>query len=243
VPDPLVVEAADAADVAQRAASVIADAVRDRPDAALLLATGNSPMATYAELARMRARGELDTSRLRPFQLDEYLGLGTDDARSLVGWMRRSFTEPLGIADERVTWLDVAGDAEQGCARYARAVREAGGYDLAVLGLGPNGHLGFNEPPAAVDAPTRVVDLAPESLVSNAVYWGEEAVPRRAATAGMDLILEADRVLLIVAGAHKQAILERTLHGDPSPDCPASLLRTRDGVTVVADRAALGRVS
>ena len=87
--------------------------------------------------------------------------------------MRRSFTQPLGIADERVTWLDVAGDPEESCARYARAVRAAGGFDLAILGLGPNAHLGFNEPPSPADAPTRVVELTPESLVSNAVYWGE----------------------------------------------------------------------
>jgi glucosamine-6-phosphate deaminase len=241
VPEPQVIEAADAADLARRSARLIADEIVERPDAALLVATGNSPMATYGELERLYALGELDTSRVRPFQLDEYLDLDDVDERSLVGWMRRTFTGPLGIGDDRVTWLDVARDAEQGCARYARAVRDAGGYDLAVLGLGPNGHLGFNEPPAAVDAPTRVVDLAPESIVSNAVYWGEGAVPRRAVTAGMDLIMEARRVLVIVSGAHKRAILERTLTGEPSPDCPASLLRLRDGVTIAADRASLGR--
>jgi glucosamine-6-phosphate deaminase len=239
MPRPLIVEAVDAAELARRSALLIADAIQLRPDAALLLATGNSPMATYDELAGMRERGTLDTSRVRVFQLDEYLGLGADDPRSLAGWMRRSFTEPLGIPDERVTWLDVDGDVEEGCARYARAVRAAGGYDLAVLGLGPNGHLGFNEPPASADAPTRAIDLAPESLISNAVYWGDD-VPRRAATAGMDLIMEARSVLVIVSGAHKQAILSRMLEGEPSPDCPASWLRLRDGVIVAADRAALG---
>ena len=240
MPDPLIVEADDPADLARRSARLIADAIRERPDAALLLATGNSPMATYVELAGMRERGEVDSSGVRPFQLDEYLELGPDDPRSLAGWMRRSFTEPLGIADDRVTWLEAEGDLEASCARYASAVREAGGYDLAVLGLGPNGHLGFNEPPSAADAPTRVIDLAPESIVSNAVYWGDD-VPRRAVTAGMDLIMEARQVLVIVAGAHKQEILRRMLEGEPSPDCPASLLRLRDGVVVAADRAALGR--
>jgi glucosamine-6-phosphate deaminase len=239
--EPRIVEAADAADIASRGAGLIADAIRARPDAALLVATGNSPMATYAELAFLRARGELDTARVRPFQLDEYLGLGRDDPRSLVGWMKRSFTEPLGIADERVTWLEASGDIEASCARYACEVRAAGGFDLAILGLGPNAHLGFNEPPSPADAPTRAVELTPESLVSNAVYWGEGSVPTRAVTAGMDLIMEARAVLLLVSGAHKQAILLRTLMGAISPDCPASLLRLRDGVTIVADRAALGR--
>jgi glucosamine-6-phosphate deaminase len=238
--DPLIVEAADAADLARRSARLIADVIGLRPRAALLLATGNSPMATYGELARMQQRGELDSSGVRPFQLDEYVGLGPGDPRSLAGWMRRSFTEPLGIVDDRVTWLEASGDIEASCARYAGAVRDAGGYDLAVLGLGPNGHLGFNEPPSAVDAPTREVELAPESLVSNAVYWGDD-VPRRAVTAGMDLIMQARSVLLVVSGSHKRAILARMLEGEPSPLCPASLLRRRDGVTVVADRAALGR--
>jgi glucosamine-6-phosphate deaminase len=238
--DPHLVEAADAADLAHRSARVIADAITEDPRAALLVATGNSPMATYAELAELHARGELDTSKVRPFQLDEYLDLRPDDPRSLSGWMRRSFTRPLGIADERVTWLEADGDIDESCARYARAVRAAGGFDLAVLGLGPNGHLGFNEPPSAADAPTREVVLTPESLASNAVYWGDD-VPRRAVTAGMDLIMRARRVLVLVSGGHKQTILERMLAGAPSADCPASLLRLRDGVTVVADRAALGR--
>ena len=238
--DPLIVEAADAAELARKSARLIADVLRADPRAALLLATGNSPLATYEELAELVRRGELDSSQVRPFQLDEYLDLRPDDPRSLAGWMRRSFTGPLGIADDRVTWLDVSGDVTAGCAAYAQAVRDAGGFDLAVLGLGPNGHLGFNEPPSAADAPTREVELTPESLVSNAVYWGDD-VPRRAATAGMDLIMAARRVLVIVSGAHKQAILARMLEGDPSPDCPASLLRLRDGVTVAADRAALGR--
>jgi glucosamine-6-phosphate deaminase len=238
--DPLIVEAADAAELARCSARLIADAVRERPDAAVLVATGNSPMATYAELAALRRRGELDSSGVRPFQLDEYLDLEADDPRSLADWMRRSFTVPLGIADERVTWLEVGDDVEAGCASYAAAVRGAGGYDLAVLGLGPNGHLGFNEPPSPPDAPTREVALAPASLVSNAVYWGDD-VPRRAVTAGMDLIMEARAVLVIVSGSHKRAIVERMLEGEPSPDCPASLLRLRGAVTVAADRASLGR--
>jgi glucosamine-6-phosphate deaminase len=236
--EPLIVEAADPAELARTSAQLIAGAIREEPRAALLLATGNSPMATYAELAAMHGRGDLDSSGVRPFQLDEYLDLGPGDPRSLAGWMRRSFTAPLEIADARVTWLEATGDLTASCARYVHAVREAGGYDLAVLGLGPNGHLGFNEPPSPADAPTRVVELTPESLISNAAYWGDD-VPRRAITTGMDLIMQARRVLVIVSGAHKKEILARTLEGEPSPDCPASLLRLRDDVTVVADRAAL----
>ncbi len=231
---------ADAAAVARAAAAFIAAEIGRSPELSVLVATGGSPMATYAELAGMRARGELDALRVRAIQLDEYLDLPPGDARSLAGWMERSFTEPLGISRERAIRLEVAGDAEAGCRAFDAAVDAAGGIDLAVLGLGPNGHLGFNEPPSDVDAGTRVVALTPESIVSNASYWGEGNVPPRAATAGMRLIMQARRVLLIVTGERKRAILQRTLAEPPTPLVPASLLRLREGVTVICDRDAMG---
>ena len=178
---------------------------------------------------------------MRPFQLDEYLELGPDDPRSLAGWMRRSFTEPLGIADDRVTWLEASGDLEASCARYAQ--RGARRRRLRPRRARARPERAPRVQRAARPRPTRRrawSTSTPESLVSNAVYWGDD-VPRRAVTAGMDLIMEARSVLLIVSGAHKQEILARMLEGEPSPDCPASLLRLRDGVIVAADRAALGR--
>ncbi|MDB4981639.1 MAG: glucosamine/galactosamine-6-phosphate isomerase [Myxococcales bacterium] len=239
MPDPQIERERDPAALARRAAHLIADAIALRPDAAIMVATGSTPMATYAELAEMRERGELDTSRVRAVQLDEYLGLtGDDDPRSLYGWMRRSFAEPLGIDDARVLRLDVSGDAEAGCRAFDEAIDRAGGLDLAILGLGPNGHLGFNEPPSQPDSPSRTIELTPESLASNAPYWGGlEHTPRRAATAGMRVIMQARAVLLLVSGAHKREILSRTLDEEPTPDVPSSLLRLRDGVTVVCDRA------
>ena len=231
---------ADAHALARASAALIAREIERSRSLAVLVATGGSPMATYAELAALRARGELDTSHVRAVQLDEYLDLAPGDPRSLAGWMERSFNEPLGIARERVIRLDVAVDAEAGCRVFDAAVEAGGGIDLAVLGLGPNGHLGFNEPPSAADAPSRVVSLTPESIASNAAYWGEGNVPLRAATAGMRLIMQARRVLLIVTGERKRAILQRTLAEPPSPLVPASLLRLRAGVTVLCDRDAIG---
>jgi glucosamine-6-phosphate deaminase len=244
VADPHVEIEADADALAVRAARAIADTIARRPDATIMVATGSTPMATYAELAAMRRRGELDTSRVRAVQLDEYLGLtGDDDPRSLHGWMRRSFTEPLGIDDARVLRLDVSGDAEAGCRAFDEAIDAGGGLDLAILGLGPNGHLGFNEPPSEPGAPSRTVELTPESLASNAPYWGGlEHTPRRAATAGMRVIMQARAVLLLVSGAHKREILGRTLDGPPTPDVPSSLLRLRGAVTIVCDAAARGPV-
>jgi glucosamine-6-phosphate deaminase len=221
-------------------ASWLMESIREQPEAALVAATGNTPMGMYIEVAQRRSRGLIDTSRLRVFQLDAYLGLLPEDPRALIGWTRRSFIEPLGIAEANVVRL--AGDAPdswEACRRYESAVREAGGFDISILGLGPNGHLGFNEPPSPPDAPTRVVDLTPESIDSNARYWGgRDQVPMQALTCGMDLLLAARRTLLLVSGAHKHQILHRALEGPQSPDVPASYLQLARNVTVLADRAA-----
>lgn len=221
-------------------ADIIAGLIAAQPSAVVVPATGDTPMGIYEELAARRARGELEASGLRVFLLDEYLGIAADDPRSLYGWLARSLVAPLGIPEASVVRL--RGDAEDiqaECAAYERAVAEAGGFDIAILGLGPNGHIGFNEPPSEPDSPTRVIDLAPESVESNARYWGEtEQVPRRGVTAGMRLLLSSRHTLLVVSGAHKQDILRRTLTGPATPDVPASLLQKAANVTVLADRAA-----
>jgi glucosamine-6-phosphate deaminase len=231
----------DSAAMSELVAGRILDVIRDAPDAALLVATGSSPMGAYAELARrVRAEG-VDTSRLRIFQLDEYLDLEEGDRRSLYGWMRRAVLEPLAIPAANVVRLPSVVPDEAAARRdYEAAVRAAGGFTLAILGLGPNGHLGFNEPPSGSEAPTRIVDLTPESVVSNSAYWGgPEQTPRRAITAGMDLILAAKQVLLIVTGAHKRGILEQTVAGPETPEVPASYLRRCAG-EIICDRAAWG---
>jgi glucosamine-6-phosphate deaminase len=196
-------------------------------------------MGLYRELGRLASSG-LDVGAVRLVQLDEYLGIPAEDRRSLYGWTLRGVAGPLGIGPDRIVRLRGDDpDPEAACARYDAAVGRLGGIDLAILGLGPNGHLGFNEPPSPADAPTRVVDLTPESLASNARYWGTEAdVPPRALTCGMRLILSARRVLLVAAGAHKREILARALSEAPGPHLPASYLREHPAATILADAAA-----
>ncbi len=227
--------------LSQAAADLVADLLTVKPDARLVVATGETPLGLYRNLADRKGPGEVDTSRLRVFQLDEYLGLTVDDSRSLYRWMREAFLEPLAIPDHQVTRLpgDAASPSEA-CREYDQAIERAGGYDLAILGLGPNGHLGFNEPPSDADAPTRVVTLTPESVRSNARYWGgEDRVPRQALTAGMKHLLAARHILLLVSGQGKREILARTLEGPMTPEVPASFLQRAPRVTMIADRDAM----
>jgi glucosamine-6-phosphate deaminase len=227
--------------LSQLGADIIAQTLAEKPGAAILVATGNTPMGIYREVARRQDAGELDARQVRVFQLDEYLGLdGPDDYRSLNGWTQRSFVEPLGIPDAQVTPLRADGDLQRACADYDAAVAAAGGIDLAIMGLGPNGHLGFNEPPSGPDSPTRVIDLAEASIESNAVYWGgRDNVPRTAMTAGMNVILGASQIVLVVAGKHKRDILARAISGPVTDDVPSSWLQRASNVTILADREAM----
>jgi glucosamine-6-phosphate deaminase len=231
----------DYAALSQAAADLIAEAIRSKPDALLLLATGDTPMGAYRELGERHRRGEIDSARLRVAQLDAYAGMAEGDHRSLYGWMVSAFTDPLDVPENRIIRLDGRLPPAIACRDYDAAVADAGGFDLAVLGLGPNGHLGFNEPPIERDAPTRLVPLTPASLRSNARYWGGvDNVPREALTCGLASMLAAREILLIVSGAHKREILSETLAPMPSADVPASWLQTASGdVTVLADREAL----
>ena len=227
-------------DLSREAARRAAALLRDNPASAVIVATGETPMGMYRELAELKQQGAFDTSRLRIFQLDEYLGVGEDDERSLYGWMKRSFLDPLGIRDDQVVLLrGDAADPEEECRAFDRAVQQVGGLDLAILGLGMNGHLGFNEPPAAPDLPSRVVALSPESISGSARYWGpDDEVPKQALTAGMAQILTAKAALLLVSGERKRSILRDTLEGAISPDVPSSYLQGPGNVTVLADRDA-----
>lgn len=227
--------------VARLAGDRVEDVFRARPEASVLPATGNTPLPLYHLLAK-RSESGMATSRLHVFQLDEFVGVAEDDPRSLYGWMRRVFLEPLHIPESRVTRLrGDAGDLDAECARYDAEVEAAGGIDLAILGLGIDGHLGYNEPPSPAVAPTRVVRLRPESTRSARAYWASDSdVPERGLTAGMAAILGARTVLLLVTGRHKRPILQQMLHGPVGPGIPASYLREHDGATLIADIDAFG---
>jgi glucosamine-6-phosphate deaminase len=236
-----VVRASTADAAAVFAADIIERSIEERPGLSLLPATGTTPMPVYRLLGERHRQG-MRANGLHIFQLDDYVGVSGDDPRSLYGWMHRELLESLEIGPDRVTRLrGDAPDLDGACRAYDAAVEEAGGIDLALLGLGLDGHLGYNEPPSPADAPTRVVTLLPQSRATAASYWPPgHTTPDRGITAGMTVILGSTAVILLVTGAHKREILRRVLNGPVGPEVPASFLRTMDNVTVVADGEALG---
>ena len=227
-------------DLDRRGADLVAGWLGVHPSATLMPALGESALGLYRELAGLRTTGRFDTRNLRLVQLDEYLGLSRGDRRRLRDWLERDVAAPLDVPAERVIELPSdAPDPAAACRAYDAAVAAAGGVDVAVLGLGPNGHLGFNEPPSGPDATSRAVELTDASIESNARYWGgRDAVPARALTAGMDVILAARRALLVVSGARKRDVLRRLVLDAPSDDLPASHLRGIAGAVLLADSAA-----
>jgi glucosamine-6-phosphate deaminase len=235
VTEPSVVVCDDYDALSRSAADLVEARIAENPSLNLLAATGNTPMGLYAEL--VRRKDSLDASEVRVFQLDEYAGVGSDDRRSLLAWLVRSLTAPLGVPEERIVRLATDMEPSAACAAFEEELRAAGGFDLSILGIGANGHLGFNEPPSDADAPTREVALSDASIATSAGYWGDD-VPTRALTVGMRELLASREILLLASGASKRAIVRRALHGAVTPEVPASYLRQAERVTVVVDRAA-----
>ncbi|MDQ1176405.1 glucosamine-6-phosphate deaminase [Microbacterium sp. SORGH_AS 421] len=207
-------------------------------DGVLGVATGSSPLALYAALVRRRAEG-LRTEGLRLFALDEYVGLSTDDPRSYAAYVRSVIAEPLGIPAENVRVPRGSTDADG--AAYERAIAEAGGVDVQVVGIGRNGHIGFNEPGSNAETRTRVVELDESTRRANAEHFDGDLtqVPTHALTQGVATILSARRIVLVAAGSAKAAALRSALAGPVTADNPASFLQRHPDVTVVADPDAL----
>ncbi|MGH9533479.1 MAG: 6-phosphogluconolactonase [Terriglobales bacterium] len=219
------------------AAEHIAAALSGKPDAVLGLPTGNTPVPVYQVLL---ARRDVDLSRLRVAMLDEYLGAG-DRPISFYQWLRSHVLAAAHVGPERI--LRMPSNPEgiaAACAAYDRALAAWGGCDLQLLGLGLNGHIGFNEPGSPGDSLTRVVPLSASTRDANEEYWQGEEVPEFGVTTGIAVILRAKRIILLVNGERKAGTLRRALEGPIGAECPASFLRRHPDVLVLADRAAAG---
>ena len=218
-------------------ADIVCDVVRAVPNAVVTFATGQSAIPIYRALAERVGRGEIDFSWVRVFELDGYVGIPLDDRRSLFAWLMRDVIVPLHIPESAVTRL--RGETSHpvlACREYDQALDRAGGYDLAVLGLGPNGHIAFNEPPADPGSDAHLLDVTDESVESAVRYWGSrDEVPRRAITTGLRRLIAARRVLLVARGEAKRAALARALESQADPMTPASFLNRSADVTFLTD--------
>ena len=213
--------------MSRRAADIVADTVGRHPACAITVPTGSTPLGMYQELIRRVDAGTLDLSRVQIFCLDEYLGTSPDDVASLTGWLQREFLVPARIPEENIHYIPAtADDPDAAAERYEAEIRAAGGLELAVLGLGPNGHVAFNEPGSAPDSRTRVLDLTEESREQNAAYYENRAeIPAQAMTMGLGTILGARRLVLIVSGESKAGIVRQSLEGPMTLDVPGSWLQ------------------
>ncbi|BCW68473.1 glucosamine-6-phosphate deaminase [Arthrobacter sp. NicSoilB4] len=229
-----------AAEAGFTAALLVAALVTAQPTAVLGLATGSSPQTLYEALEREN----VDLRRVRAFSLDEYLGLGHADPESYAQTIRRDVVERLGLDPALVRTPDgLADDPRQEAAEYERSIRDAGGIDLQILGIGSNGHLAFNEPPSAFDSRTRVVELAQRTRQDNARFFRAAAdVPTHAITQGLGTIFEARQLLLIAHGEGKAQAVARAVEGPVTEDFPASLIQRHPRATLVLDGAAASRL-
>ena len=231
----------------------VADLIKSKPDAVLGLATGSSPLAAYRALARIVKDESIDVSRVRGFALDEYLGLPLDHPQSYHSTIHRTVVEPLGLDPEKV---HVPGDILDGAPledgerialagpAYDRAIEAAGGIDVQILGIGTDGHIGFNEPGSSLASGTRVKTLAEQTRIDNARFFDDDInqVPTHCITQGIGTVLKARHLVLLAFGSGKAEAIEETVEGGVSAFCPASALQLHPHATIIVDEEAASRL-
>lgn len=235
----------DAQAVARLAADVVERLLRTVPRPVLGLATGSSPLATYAELRRRHEDGGLSFAHASAFLLDEYVGLPAGHPQSYRAVIRRELAGHVDLPDGAVHSLDgAAADVPAECARFEALLRARGGVDVQILGIGGDGHLGFNEPGSALTSRTRIKTLTRRTREDNARFFdGVEDVPRHVLTQGLGTILEARHLLLLACGAQKADAVAQAAEGPLTASCPASVLQQHPHVTVLLDEPAAARLA
>jgi glucosamine-6-phosphate deaminase len=218
-------------------ANEIAECIRSNPRTVLCLPTGNTPVGVYRELTRMYKEGDVSFAQCVVFNLDEYYPIDPDDPNSYRSFMKHNLFDHVDLPPESANIPNgQAADPEAECERYEAEIRESGGIDLALLGIGRNGHIGFNEPGRELCLRTHVVTLTQSTLEANHGPFGSiEAMPKRALTMGIGSIMSAKRIIVIASGPSKRQAVEAMLSGKVTTDVPASLLQLHRDVTVVLD--------
>lgn len=228
-------------DMSRKAANIISAQVILKPDCVLGLATGSSPLGLYSHLVERYRQGDLDFSRTKSVNLDEYLGLTHDNPQSYYYFMNENLFRQINIVPENTHVPDgMAKDADKACADYEQMIQSLGGVDLQLLGLGNNGHIAFNEPGTAFEQTTHCVDLTESTIQANSRFFDKlEDVPTQAYTMGIKSIMMARKIVIIVSGKGKADIVHKAFFGPVTTSVPASVLQLHPDVTLVADAEAL----
>ena len=237
-------KAKDYKDMSRKAANIISAQVIMKPNCVLGLATGSTPIGTYDQLVEWYNKGDLDFSEVTTVNLDEYKGLPRTNDQSYYYFMHQHLFDRVNIDPERTNVPNgMEPDAEKECGRYEELIRSLGGVDLQLLGLGHNGHIGFNEPGEAFEKETHCVDLTESTIEANKRFFASaDDVPKQAYTMGIKTIMQAKKILIVVNGENKADIVERAFFGPVTAEVPASILQLHNDVTLVGDEEALAKI-
>lgn len=236
-----VICAKDYSDMSRKAANIISAQIIMKPNCVLGLATGSSPLSTYAQLIDWYQKGDLDFSKVSSVNLDEYKGLAPDNPQSYHYFMKTNFFDHININPQNTHIPDgMEANSKKACRRHNEIIKQLGGIDLQLLGLGLNGHIGFNEPGSSFEKETHCVNLTQSTILANSRFFASiDEVPTQAYTMGIKSIMMAKKILVIVSGEKKAEIVAKAFLGPVTPEVPASILQMHPDVTLVADEAAL----
>lgn len=225
-----------------KAAELVIEQIKRKKNSVLGLATGNTPLGMYKNLARACKKGEVSFKNAITFNLDEYVGLGADNKNSYHYYMRENLFKHIDIAQKNIFILNgAAKNLKKECGNFEKIIKEKGGIDLQILGVGLNDHIGFNEPGLSFKSNTRSVNLTAATREANAKYFsGIKEVPKRALTMGLATITRAKKIILLASGKEKAEIIAKALKGKIKPAVPASILQKHPDVTVILDKEAAG---
>ena len=230
--------------MSRKAANILSAHVILNPSCVLGLATGSTPIGTYKQLIDWYNKGDLDFADVHTVNLDEYVGLSPEHDQSYRYFMQTNLFDHINIKRENTNVPNgLAADLDAECARYNQVIRDLGGIDIQVLGMGHNGHIGFNEPGHAFELETHAVDLTQTTIDANARFFAsKDEVPRRAVTMGIKSIMQAKQILVVVSGEDKAEIVKSAFTGPVTPLVPASILQMHPNVILVGDKAALSKL-
>lgn len=227
-------------DIGKKAAEILEKQVMSKPNSVLGLATGATPLGMYKELIKKYKENNIDFSKVKTFNLDEYYGIQQGNSQSYYFYMINNFFKFININIDNISIPDgTAADVKQECINYDKKIKEAGGIDIQILGIGVNGHIGFNEPNDSFEAYTHLVNLDKKTIESNSRYFNSVGeVPVKAISMGIKTILQSRKIILLASGEEKAEAIYNAINGKISPKLPASILQMHNDVTIILDKNA-----